>query len=144
MILGSDCRLAADADPSSDFGPAQLLPPPSSWVSLFSTFFFFLTFIVNCRKKKKLSRLRYECTRKKQLSLLHPSRTMMTNRLLIQVLFHLTQLVMKALQLLREMLNRSLHILKAFWRHIALDSRLFSKKSQSFHVFRVFMIWLES
>ncbi|CRK90073.1 CLUMA_CG003792, isoform A [Clunio marinus] len=32
MILGSDCRLVADADPSNDFGPAQLLLPPSSLI----------------------------------------------------------------------------------------------------------------
>lgn len=39
MILGTlGCRLEADADPSSGFGPAQLLPPPSSLVSLFSAF----------------------------------------------------------------------------------------------------------
>jgi len=39
MILGTlGCRLEADADPSSGSGPAQLLPPPSSLVSLFSAF----------------------------------------------------------------------------------------------------------
>jgi hypothetical protein len=39
MILGTlDCRLEADAGPSTGFGPAQLSPPPSSLVSLFSTF----------------------------------------------------------------------------------------------------------
>lgn len=32
------CRLEADADPSSGFGPARLSPPPSSLVSLSSTF----------------------------------------------------------------------------------------------------------
>lgn len=39
MILETlDCRLEADADPSSGTEPAQLSPPPSSLVSLFSTF----------------------------------------------------------------------------------------------------------
>jgi hypothetical protein len=39
MILGTlGCRLEADADPSSGFGPAQLSPPPSSLVSLSSTY----------------------------------------------------------------------------------------------------------
>lgn len=39
MILETlGCRLEADAGPSIGFGPAQLSPPPSSLVSLSSTF----------------------------------------------------------------------------------------------------------
>lgn len=63
MILGTfGCRLEADADPSTGFGPAQLSPPPSSLVSLSSTFWTFLCWINSCTKSTffvncKLSRL---------------------------------------------------------------------------------------
>lgn len=66
MILGSDCRLAADADPSSGFGPAQLLPPPSSLVSLSSTFSFLNFFWLIAQKKNFRDSVFWMHTKKKR------------------------------------------------------------------------------